>query len=603
MTLDEALGRELSAWEARGLRRRLALPAGRDFTTNDYLALSRDGRLVAAAREALERYGAGAPAARLLSGERPPHGESERAVADWLGCEASLLFPSGWQANLAVVTALAGRPDAILSDELNHASLIDACRLSRAEVRVFAHGDPESLERGLAATRRARRRLVVVESVFSMEGDLAPLAEIALACERHDAWLVVDEAHGAGLYGPEGSGRASEVDLRGRLAARILTGGKALGVAGGFAAGSRILVDWLVNRGRSFVFTTAPPPSTAAALAAAVVVRAEPWRRDRAHEAARRLREGLAASGIAAGGCGPIVPIVLGDETRALAVADRVREAGFDVRAVRPPTVPPGTSRLRVVCHADHAPGEIDGLADAIAGAVRAFPTATATPPSSPPPRPRALVVVGTDTGVGKTVVSALLVRRWSRAGGARYLKLVQTGDDCDSATVRRLTGLDERAAPEPPFRLPRPASIDQAAAAAGLALDAARIVDAARRLLADDARRPWILETAGGLLVPINDGEDQSDVLASLGLPLALVARSGLGTLNHTLLTIEAIRARGLELRALFLVGAPHDENVRTLEGRLPGLPIVRLASLDPLDARGLDSWLDAHPLPELVP
>src|SRR5262245_32659218 len=244
--LDQALARELELWEAAGLLRRPEECAPSrlvDFASNDYLGLARDPRVVEAARAALAVHGAGGRASRLLGGGSPLHVACERAAAEWLGAEAALLFPSGWQANAGLVSALAGRGDAVFSDRLNHASLVDAARLSRARVFVHAHLDLEELERQLASAAGARRRLVLTEGVFSMDGDRAPLAELHALCARHDAHLVVDEAHAAGLLGPEGAGAwaAARVAAEGeaRLAARVVTGGKALGVAGAFVAGSR----------------------------------------------------------------------------------------------------------------------------------------------------------------------------------------------------------------------------------------------------------------------------------------------------------------------------------------------------------------------------
>ena len=590
-SLAQQLHAELKEWESAGLRRRLAVPDGIDFTSNDYLALSRDPRLADAAREALVRWGVGAPAARLLRGHLPPHEAAERTAAAWCGDEAALLFPSGWQANQALLTTLAGAGDLICSDARNHASLIDGCRLSRARVAVFAHNDMEHLGQVLRDGRGARRRFVVVESVYSMDGDRAPLHELVELASQHDAWLLVDEAHAAGLF---------PFFRHERLAARSFTGGKALGVAGGFVAGTRTLVDSLVDRGRSFVFTTAVPPPVAAALAKAMeVVQAEPDRARRALQAAEDLRRALASRGVAAGGQSPIVPVVIGTEPSTLAAADRVRASGFDVRAVRPPTVPPGSSRLRIVCHADHTPEQLTALADAVAGACRDLrETRESARRESRPTTQGAevLVVAGTDTDVGKTVVSALLARAARQAGRAcRYWKPVQTGSDSDTETVRRLAAVE---APDPGVALPLPASVDQAAEDAGVEVRAGDLLRLAREKLRAEPETRWIWECAGGLRVPLNEREDQADFLSALGAPLVLVARSGLGTLNATLLTLEAARSRRLAVRALFLVGEAHAANERTLKRRLPELPIFSLPRFETLDGATLDAWLAHCPL-----
>ncbi len=288
--------------------------------------------------------------------------------------------------------------------------------------------------------------------------------------------------------------------------------------------------------------------------------------------------------------------MTLGGADRAVAVAARVQAAGYDVRAVRPPTVAPGTSGLRIVCRATHDDPTLAAVAAEIAAATAAVPAgedeadaACATP----------LVVVGTDTDVGKTVLSALLVRDAQRRGlDAHYLKPVQTGDDADTDTVRSLAGIDDDAAPPPPVQLALPASVDQAAEAEGLRVAAADLLAPTRAHLEDAPDAAWVLETAGGLLVPLNETQTQADVLRALDAPCVLAARSGLGTLNHSLLTVEAMRRRGLRLRALFLVGAPHAANLRTLRGRLAGLPIFELPHFERLDSATLDAWLDAHDL-----
>lgn len=599
----EALRAELAAWEAAGLRRALAPPTGLDFSSSDYLGLARDPRVIAAARAALEEHGAGATSARLLRGDLPPHGAAERACAAWIGEEAALLCPSGWQANAALIPALAGAEDALFSDALNHASLIDAARLSRARRFVFRHGDLAHLDALLTRTAGARRRWIVVEDVYSMDGDLAPLGALLELCARYDALLIVDHAHAAGLY------EDRLPPAHPRVAARVVTGGKALGAAGAFVCGSRDLVELVLNRGRAFVFTTAPPPATAAALEAAIrIVRAEPERAARAHANAALLRERLRGGGLPPGGESPIVPVLLGEAARAMEVAAELRAAGFDVRAVRPPTVPEGSSRLRLVCHSMHSEEQVEALAATLLEVVARRPRTLPPPPTRPASAPaQVLAVVGTDTGVGKTVVSALLARALlTRGRRPGYLKPVQTGTDDDVATVRGWTGLSEAHAPRPVVSLPLPASVDQAAAAAGATVRVEEVLTGVRRHI--DARRGnkapdwWIVECAGGLLVPFNRQQDQSDLLRGLGAPIVLVARSGLGTLNHTRLTLEALEARRLRPAALFLVGPPHPGNVGTLSGLLPDLPLFELPQFRAVDAAALDLWLAANDLGPLL-
>ncbi len=597
-SIEAALRAELAAWAEAGLRRDLAPAAGTDFTSSDYLGLAGDPRVVAAARAVLEEYGAGARGARLLRGNLPPHEAAERACAAWTGEDAALLLPSGWQANAALLPTLAGAEDALFSDELNHASLIDAARLARARRIVFPHLDLAALDAGLARAAAARRRIIVIEDVYSMDGDLAPLGALLDLCARRDAHLVVDHAHAAGLY------EDRLPPAHPRVLARVVTGGKALGAAGAFVCGRREVVDLVLNKGRAFVYTTAPPPAVAAALEAAIrIVRAEPERAARAHANAARLRERLRAGGLATRGESPIVPVVLGAAERALAAAAALRAAGFDVRAVRPPTVPEGTSRLRLVCHADHTEEQVDGLATAILSAARERPAPVISAAPRVRPAPRVLVVAGTDTGVGKTVVSALLVRAVRAAGRpVGYFKPVQTGADDDTGAVRALSGLEAERAPPPAVALPLPASVDQAAAAAGVEVRVAEVLQALRKTLQPLGRgaqaATWVVECAGGLRVPFNAHEDQADLLQRLGAPVVLVARSGLGTLNHTLLSLEALAARRLRAAALVLVGPPHPQNARTLAGRYPELPLLELPQFRAVEPAALDLWLAANDL-----
>ncbi|HET9595904.1 MAG TPA: 8-amino-7-oxononanoate synthase [Anaeromyxobacteraceae bacterium] len=371
---------ELAALEAKGLRRALeplggaqgpvVEVAGRrlvNLCSNDYLGLASDRRLVQAAVAAAQREGAGAGAARLVAGDLPVHGRLERRLAAFKGTEAALLFSSGYHANAGVIAALTDREDAIFSDRLNHASIIDGCRLSLAKTWRYPHGDVEGLARLLAETR-ARRKLVVTDAVFGMDGDAAPLAEIADLCERHGAMLYVDEAHATGVLGPTGAGLCEAAGVTSRVDVVMGTLGKALGSFGAFTAGSARLAEWLTSRARTFIFTTAlPPAACGAALAALDVIAEEPARRARLGALSARMKHGLAALGFDVSRVvAPIFPVVLGDEGRALAASRSLRERGFFVRAIRPPTVPPGTSRLRVALTAGHSEEQVDAFLAAL---------------------------------------------------------------------------------------------------------------------------------------------------------------------------------------------------------------------------------------------
>lgn len=342
-----------------------------NFASNDYLGLARDPRLARAAGRAQRRHGTGAGASPLVSGWLPVHRALERDLAAHAGTESSIVLPSGFAANLAAVTALAGHEDLIVSDALNHASLIDGCRLSRARVLVFRHGDAQSADELLSLHRGAARRAwIVTDTVFSMDGDEAPLAELAHVARRHDAGMIVDEAHATGVLGPQGRGLAAELpaDAVPAGVVRVGTLSKALGAQGGFVAADGGTIRWLVNHGRAYMFSTALAPGSAAAARAALrVVHAEQERRDRVLALAERVRSRLAALGQKLAGRSPIIPIIAGDERRAMAWAGHCLERGLLVPGIRHPSVPFGQARLRVSLSAIHSDADISGLEEAIA--------------------------------------------------------------------------------------------------------------------------------------------------------------------------------------------------------------------------------------------
>ncbi|HET9554475.1 MAG TPA: 8-amino-7-oxononanoate synthase [Anaeromyxobacteraceae bacterium] len=381
---------ELAKLSAAGLRRSLE-PLGAaqgpvvevggrtlvNLCSNDYLGLAGDARLRRAAAEAAEREGAGAGASRLVAGDLPIHGRLEAALAALHRAEAALLFNSGYHANAGVPAALVGRDDAVFADVLNHASIVDGALLSRAEFVRYRHGDAGELD-DLLARSTARRKLVITDAVFSMDGDAAPLADLCDACERHGAMLYVDEAHAVGVLGPTGAGLAEALGVKHRVDVEMGTLGKALGAFGAYVAGEARLRELLVSRARTFVFTTAlPPAACGAALAALEVVRGEPARRERLLALVARMKAGLSARGFdVARVVSPIFPVVLGAEARALEAARRLRERGFFVRAIRPPTVPRGTSRLRVALTAGHDAAQVDAFLGALDEVLAGLPPA-----------------------------------------------------------------------------------------------------------------------------------------------------------------------------------------------------------------------------------
>ncbi len=342
------------------------------FASNDYLGLANDPRVKAAAIRAVERYGAGAGASRLVSGDVALHRELESRLAALKRTDDAVVFGSGYLANVGAISALIGPGDAVYSDELNHASIIDGCRLSRAAVRVYRHRDVSHLEALLAEDAgRYRRRLIVTDAVFSMDGDLAPLPDLVALAERHGAMLMVDEAHATGVLGPRGAGAVERFGLEGRVPVLMGTLSKALGSVGGFVAGSRALVDFLRNRARGFIFTTALPPAAAgAALAALDIVEREPWRRARTLDLAQRLARGLEAMGYRVLPTeSAVVPVVVGAAGDAVALAEALLRRGVFCPAIRPPTVPEGQSRLRVTPMATHTDEHIERALAAFADA------------------------------------------------------------------------------------------------------------------------------------------------------------------------------------------------------------------------------------------
>ncbi len=367
---------ELQELRRLGLYRELEVPKGVDFCSNDYLGLSRDAALQSRILDRLQRPAQhpedariSSPASRLLGGQTPHHDRLERRLSSFKGCPGALLYPSGYQANIGLITALAGRGDRVLSDRLNHASIIDGIRLSGCSKVIYPHLDVDSLEEALRVPFPHGRTFIVTESLFSMDGDMAPLDRYVRLAKRYDAELIVDDAHATGLYGEQrGSGLVEHFGVEEDVLAVVSTFGKAVGLSAAFVAGAPELIDYLINRSRTFIFTTAVPPLLLHALEAALDwIEENPQLRRRALAMSQRLRSRLQSFDLpATSASGPIVPVVLGESGLALQAAQDLRRAGYYVRAVRPPTVPQGTSRLRISVHADHSEEEIDGLAAAI---------------------------------------------------------------------------------------------------------------------------------------------------------------------------------------------------------------------------------------------
>ncbi len=339
--------------------------AGRQIlllASNDYLGLAMHPEVIQASVEATQRFGAGAGAARLISGSLPPHQDLESALAQFKGTEAALTFSSGYLANIGTIPALIEQGGLILADRLCHASLIDGCRLSAADFRVYRHNDTAHLETLLAKRRRARRTLIVTDGLFSMDGDLAPLPELSRLAQAYEADLYIDDAHGTGVMGPHGRGTAEHFGLDAQIPFQMGTLGKAFGSSGAYLAGSSTLIRYLINTSRSFIFTTAPPPSSAAAAMTALqVIQREPERRARLWANRERLFSGLTQLGFSLSpSVSPIMPILVGNAETALSFAEHLFAEGVYAPAIRPPTVPDATSRIRVTVTSEHTSSHID---------------------------------------------------------------------------------------------------------------------------------------------------------------------------------------------------------------------------------------------------
>ena len=400
LSFDENLGRRLDAIRAQGLHRELRRVdsaqgprieiAGRtllNFSSNDYLGLANHPALKEAAIKAVQQYGAGAGSSRLICGSLAPFHELEEALAAFKGTEAALTFSTGYAAALGTITALLGKDDILILDKLVHACVVDAAKLSGAKLRVFDHNDLNDLEDKLRwadktqnSKLETRNILVVTESIFSMDGDAAPLREIVALKEKYGAWLMVDEAHATGLYGTNRRGLAEALSVSDRIEIQMGTLGKALGASGGYICGSRALIDFLVNRARSFIFSTAPVPAAAAATAGIQLVqsaegkrrRDQLWRHIQVVGDDVRSLKFLAAESQSLLTSSPtrpdsaIIPLIIGDEAGAVAAAAQLREQGFFIPAIRYPTVARGSARLRITFSAAHSTDDVAGLANAL---------------------------------------------------------------------------------------------------------------------------------------------------------------------------------------------------------------------------------------------
>lgn len=549
------------------------------FCSNDYLGLASHQWVRAAATQAIQNHGFGAGASRLVSGTHSTHAALENAIAAFLGMPSALLFPTGYQANLGLLSALAGPDDLIVVDRAVHASILDGCRLSRAKLAIYPHLDASTAERHLSRLGPGkRRRFLVTESLFSMDGDVAPLSTLASIAQSHDAALVVDEAHAIGILGANGRGLCAQHKVQPDIL--VGTFGKALGSCGAFVAGSSALRDYLVNHSRTFIFTTALPIPVVAASLASLHLSSTPegdHLRDQLHRRTKQLRSALNLPTTQTSS--PILPIIIGPDHLALAASNQLRSMGFFIQAIRPPTVPEGSSRLRVTLSAQHTEHQVLQLAEALReiegmapfnSTLRRSPT---TPYENLPFRQSAqrtrrpsipgIILLGTDTGVGKTSVAVALLHSLAVRGLKPVpFKPVETGAIPMPSDAIRLTAACLRN--DIPLGVVCPITyadpVAPAVASANHPLNLSVILEHA--YTAATYGSPMVVESAGGVLTPYATNLTSLDLAVALGFPVLLVARNGLGTINHTALALSELRRRGAQLLGTILVTTT---NVRT--------------------------------------
>ena len=580
------------------------------FCSNDYLGLACDPRLKSAALEAANNSGFGASASRLVSGTHPEHIALEAALAQFLKLQATLLFPSGYQANLGVITALAGPNDLIVADRLVHASLLDAFRLSKAKLAVYPHLDALAAKQHLARLAPGkRRRFLVTESLFSMDGDIAPLRELAQIAADHDTILIVDEAHAFGTLGPDGRGLCAAAGIEPDIL--IATLGKTLGTSGAFVAGTKDLRSILLNHARTFIFTTAIPPPVAAAAQEALRIVSSPEGNALRHKLTTlSLHLHSALTRPVPDAPTPIIPFITGSNEATLQASRELLEEALFVQAIRHPTVREGTARLRITLSSLHSTPHLDALAQVlnqwthrIGPSTRAQTSSrsrhTIAPGQKPPPpntMSSGIFLVGTDTGVGKTAIAIALLHLLTKAGYRPVpFKPVESGAAPNPNDAIALLHATERH--DIPIEcvcpIPLPNPVTPAAHANSQEITLATLTKHAEAIALYG--NPIIVESAGGLLSPISKGLTPLDLAAALGLPVLLVSRNALGTINHTTLAITEIFRRHLPFLGTILVtGAlkatpdqPHnakhisDATGMTLLGTMPFLPHPTPASL----------------------
>ncbi len=607
--------RALEALKRRGRLRTLEARSGLDFASNDYLGLATSGALNAAAQAALERgVAVGAGGSRLLRGNDPEHEALESEAAEHFRAESALFFGGGFQANYAIFSTLPARGDLVVHDGLIHASVLDGIRAGKADHVSTPHNDAGAIEAAISRWRAdggTGKPWIAVESLYSMDGDTAPLSDLTTIADRHDAMLVIDEAHATGVLGPDGRGLAAHLEGRDNVVS-LHTCGKALGASGALLLSTRTVRDFLVNRCRPFIYATAPSPLMAAVVRESLrICRDEPQRRTDLAKRVARIRPGRAR----------LAHCARGGRGRFARDHPGCRIEGARLRCPRHPAAD-GARGDRAASGCDHA----ECFGGRCRGAIRGPPGRIGETGSMS----AGFIVAGTDTGVGKTVFAAGLVT----ALGGRYWKPIQAGLDgeTDGEAVRRLTADCDVEIINEIYRLKQLMSPHLAAARDGIEIDLARLtlpqnrkspvlstVAPQEQAAADrsnivalkprarsgltavpgngsttTAPRPLVIEGAGGVMVPLNRQAMQIDLFDNWALPVVVVARTSLGTINHTLLTIEALRRRNIMIQGVAFVGDANNEVEEDIAsfGRVRRLG--RLPWLDPLDSAALKRAFD---------
>ncbi|MEW6201710.1 MAG: 8-amino-7-oxononanoate synthase [bacterium] len=564
--------------------------------SNNYLGLSTDPYVTRITKKYLERYGTGTGASRLISGNLEILELLEEKLSRLKYKEKTLLYPSGYMANIGAITAIAGAGDVIFSDRLNHASIIDGCRLSRARTIIYEHSEMNDLERKIRDTANFKNRIIITDSIFSMDGDMAPLMELAKIKEKYGAWLVVDDAHGTGAMGRGGAGVPDLLGVGKIVDIIVGTLSKALASQGGFISASENFYELLINTSRPFIYSTGlSPVCAAAALAALQVIEKNPRILKNLKKNTELLHKGLIDTGFHLTSREThITSVIIGDSKTAVEFSDELFKGGVYAPAIRPPTVEEGRSRIRITAMATHNEEDIEfalkvfhkvGTKFGLIPKKYSGISASEITRTAKRREPRGIFITATDTGVGKTIITASLARCLTEQGlNVGVMKPVMTGaspDDpqSDTSILLRLSGVSTPIELATPLWFEEPLSPYAASINSTKKFSIDEILSAYREL--QKMHDFVVVEGIGGVLVPLTEGFTVRELIRAMDLPALVVARAGLGTLNHTLLTLESLRNGNIAVRGVVLntVSSEPDAsfatNAKVLSSFLNGVPV----------------------------